>query len=416
MNYQLNCTQQFSTQLNPTDNPNEIAEVLHTPDTDDVQSAAANSIVSAEPRASAALTSPIETAKCVQEPPPASPTTLNRRTYRHSPAFVAWVLREIRDSANYPITVFQGVKHVRHLISLFASQSNFNAIKARQIRVLQHGRVCVNTLAFSPNSKLLASGADDYRVCLWKVADGTLTNELKGHTNRVARVAFCPNGEVLASAARDYTVRLWNVAAGTLTQTINIPSYQSCAFSPDWKQFATGTHDKLLIWNVAGGTLAKTLKRHQNYLSSISFSPDGKMLATGSMAELNLWNVEDGTRVKALQGHTRWVSSLAFSPDGQLLAAAAESNPVRLWNVAKGTQVETVQDCANWFSRVAFSTDGKLLASATQKNNVCLWNVRDGKLAKTLEGHTKLITDVTFSPDGQLLASASDLGSICLWG
>ena len=72
----------------------------------------------------------------------------------------------------------------------------------------------INTLAFSPDGKWLASGSADRSIRLWSVSDPTLPSILLyGHTNNVAVVRFSPNGRQLASASFDGTVRLWDVNA-----------------------------------------------------------------------------------------------------------------------------------------------------------------------------------------------------------
>ena len=86
----------------------------------------------------------------------------------------------------------------------------------------------VTSLAFSPDSRILASGNDDRTVHLWDVATGTLQQTLQGHTSPVYHLAFSPDGRTLASAGN--SVRLWDVAAGTLQQTLQ--DQENMAFSP----------------------------------------------------------------------------------------------------------------------------------------------------------------------------------------
>ena len=71
----------------------------------------------------------------------------------------------------------------------------------------------VDSVAFSPDGKTLASGSYDHTIRLWDMATGRpIGNPLTGHTTAVDSVAFSPDGKTLASGSFDHTIRLWDVA------------------------------------------------------------------------------------------------------------------------------------------------------------------------------------------------------------
>src|SRR5262249_10513248 len=68
-------------------------------------------------------------------------------------------------------------------------------------------------LAFSPDGRLLASGAPGGVALLWDVATRAEVARLQGHRGDVRDVAFSPDGRWLASAAEgeERVVRIWDV-------------------------------------------------------------------------------------------------------------------------------------------------------------------------------------------------------------
>ncbi|HAA27291.1 MAG TPA: hypothetical protein DCE56_05920, partial [Cyanobacteria bacterium UBA8553] len=50
----------------------------------------------------------------------------------------------------------------------------------------------VNTVSFSPNGKILASGGSDSIVKLWDAENGSLLFTLEGHLSDVTNISFSP--------------------------------------------------------------------------------------------------------------------------------------------------------------------------------------------------------------------------------
>lgn len=67
------------------------------------------------------------------------------------------------------------------------------------------------SVTFSPDNKLLASGALDGTVRIWDIQTGEQVALLNTHTDSITQVLFSEDGTRLATASEDGTIRLWGV-------------------------------------------------------------------------------------------------------------------------------------------------------------------------------------------------------------
>ncbi|EED17202.1 wd40 protein, putative [Talaromyces stipitatus ATCC 10500] len=278
----------------------------------------------------------------------------------------------------------------------------------------------VQSVTFSPDSQLLASGFNDKTIKLWDPATGALIYTLVGHSASVQSITFSADGQVLASGSEDQTIKLWDPATGTLKYTLvgHSHSVQSVAFSPDGWLLASGSDDQTIkLWDPAAEALSHALEEgHSRLVQSVAFSPDGKLLASGSSDKtIGLWDPTTGAPIHILTGHLHSVQSVAFSPDGQLLASGSNDQTIKFWDPAIGTLKHTLKGHSRPVQSVAFSPDGWLLASGSNDKTIRLWDLTTGTSRHTLKGHLDWVRSVTFSPDGRLLASSSDDKTIKLW-
>jgi WD40 repeat protein len=283
------------------------------------------------------------------------------------------------------------------------------------------------SIAFSPNSRILASVSFDTMVRLWDLAAGKEVQRLKGHEKHVWSVAFAPDGKVLASAGDDDYICLWDVETGKLVQRLKTTDtfMPSLAYSPDGKLLASGGRDGCCLWDLATG---KELRRWPTPAVKVAFSPDGKVLATVYGIDLRMWDIATGHELHPVPGHTSKLNSLQFAADGKTLFSLGFDRKVFQWDLTTARAGNQLSSGPLWtserFSMVTaadLSSDGKIAALAAflgpkeEKVDpvVYLVDTKTGKELHALSGHDQ-VRSLKFSPNAKLLA-IHDKNALCLW-
>ena len=269
----------------------------------------------------------------------------------------------------------------------------------------------VESVSFSPDGTMLASGSADRTVKLWDIATRTNIATFEGHTDRLESVAFSPDGKILASGSEDDTVKLWDVVTGENIATLeeHTSEVTSVSFSPDGTMLASGSAE-VKLWDVVTGENIATLEMHTERVFSVAFSSDGTTLAAGLWDAVKLWDVATGTNIVTFETHR--AESVAFSSDGRSLAAAS-STGIYLYDVTTFRELALFTGDTYWVQSVAFSPDGSTLASTLQNNTVKLWDVATHNI--TILRHTSEVESVAFSPDGTTLIWGAKNYRVNLW-
>jgi WD40 repeat protein/Tfp pilus assembly protein PilF/uncharacterized caspase-like protein len=215
----------------------------------------------------------------------------------------------------------------------------------------------INTVVFSPDSKILASGSDDKTIMLWDLQNGGV-KILQGHTEAVGAIAFHPSGKWLASVADkiayegendpDNIIRFWKVDDGSSMGSIPDPSIPlSLSFSPDGEKLAIGNYDgTIVLLETSSQKPAKSLKSTGNVVAvaflnaemmqSISLSNDdttGQIdvwnVSTGQLLKTSRINENDTTNTEKMAVGVGTLPSLAIS--GQFYAMPVKGNGLSLF-------------------------------------------------------------------------------------
>jgi WD40 repeat protein len=292
----------------------------------------------------------------------------------------------------------------------------------------------VNTIAFSPDSRRIASGSSDMTIRLWDITTGNPIGEpWIGHQGDVTSIAFSPDGKRVVSAAGDSTIRFWDPRSGRCLvapmvqfprSSDGFPKFSAAvAFSPDGKQVASDFGDGALrLFDAVTGHLKHaSLVGSGQQISSICFSPDGNYIVSGSNADftIRLWNAATGapSGEPSVYCGTN-VNSVAFSPDGSHIIFACHLQTVYRCDLHRGISPQRpfADQSPKPIRLVAYSPDGKYVVSDEGYNDLVIWDAHARALVgNALKGHTDTVSCLAYSPDGKNIASGAMDHSVRLW-
>src|SRR5262249_54511248 len=283
---------------------------------------------------------------------------------------------------------FMSGKLTIRLLALLPLLAVGDRLSAQEPTTLKAHNSAVAAVAFSPDGKLLATGAwdeegvldgarvklwDGGRVKLWDATNGRPKAALPGkHGGRVVALSFSADSRRLVSVDSHSVSRVWDVAKEEKLAEFKGHAWpvRAAALSPDGRMLATGEFAAIVkvinLWHVDAGKHHLSIKADETSVRCLVFSPDGKVLASGHDRIVKLWDVKTGKELKTLTGHTDDLASLAFGPDGKTLASASYDKTVKLWEVATGKESATLKHATSVFA-VLF-TDNKTVATCSLRD------------------------------------------------
>jgi RNA polymerase sigma factor (sigma-70 family) len=296
----------------------------------------------------------------------------------------------------------------------------------KQLRQIDHNQG-VGLLAFSSDSKFLAtidvfkevngalrSWGFDHRVRLWEVATGKEARQLvmpaKAPVSDKWRwfqsLAFTPDGKVLLTGDTDGFLRFWDPASGK--ELRNIPHFAKCpasfAFASDGARLAVmdGFAMIRLIDLASGKDLLPTLG-HRSDVTSIVVSSDCQTSVTASQdCSLRFWQAATGCEQRQRNASADNYTPPRFLPDGTTYLAPESDNLLHVHDLATGKELTVLRGCKPR-DVFALAPDRKTLALAKDRKEVCLLDPAAGTVRYTLTTAKHFDLGMAFTADGRTL-------------
>lgn len=270
----------------------------------------------------------------------------------------------------------------------------------------------VQSLAFSPDSALLASAAGD-GLRLWD-AGGGLVREVAGQAQPARKeLAWNPAGTAVAVPHR-FGFAL--IGLDELSPVVTPPAWQhgevsSVAFLSN-ALLAVGSGGALLLWDTVEKKLRPQKVRETAGVRAVVTLPATKRVAWLTAMQLKLWDITRATpQVYSLGGAGE---ALAVSPDGSVLVGTVGWN-VRCFETARDAERPPLQGHKGRVTGVAFTPDGRRVVTGAWDETVRFWDAATGRETACFEPRAGKINAVAVSPDGSRVAAGSLEGRVVVF-
>jgi eukaryotic-like serine/threonine-protein kinase len=275
----------------------------------------------------------------------------------------------------------------------------------------------VTSVAWSPDSKRIASASSDKTVQVWNATNGKHILTYSGHSSAVVSVAWSSDGTSIASQGEN--VQIWDAVSGKPLLTYQYPpgSIYRMAWSPDGKRIAIGdANNTVQVFDVATGNSLQTYRTAFQFVRDVAWSPDGIYLASRASAQeiqpvnanVQVWNTSTEKLVFTRVDANSDGGDIAWSPKGGHIAAGnTDPSPqtiVRILDATTGNTALTYSGHTLGVNGLSWSPDGNYVASGSYDQTVQIWNATTASLVYRMDHHY-FVYPVAWSPNGAFIAS-----------
>ncbi len=155
----------------------------------------------------------------------------------------------------------------------------------------QIDRPVITTVTLSQDHTLLAAAGDDHAVRIISTRDGKEIVVLPGHLDWVQSIAFSPDSRTVASCGKDGMIRVWSIdrSIGLIATHRVQHSLFSICFTDDNTAFAAGFSNEIYRLDIASNQIVIDHTCDCHDIRCIERSDDGSMIAYGGRDGILRW-------------------------------------------------------------------------------------------------------------------------------
>jgi len=277
----------------------------------------------------------------------------------------------------------------------------------------------MNTVCYSPDGQLIATGGDDGKVKLWNASTGFCFVTFKDHTGPVNQVVFSPKGNVVISSSLDGTVRAFDLVRYRNFRTFitKDPVQFTClAVDNSGEMVVAGVLEpyEIYIWSLRTARILDVLTGHTGPISAVAFNPAHPYLVSSSWdGSMRVWDIYNRKSAVETLTHSTDVVALAIRPDGDQVCTTDLTGQLYFWDPQDGTLKGTIEGRKDirggrrqddvrsaknsthslHFTSICYSSDGTCILAGGNSKYVCIYQIKQRVLLKRFEITNNLSLD-----------------------
>ena len=205
------------------------------------------------------------------------------------------------------------------------------------------------SLTFSPDSRLVASGDRHGLIQVWDSSSAALQQSFQSGSQPVLAIVFAADSQSLAASTWDGAIRLWRLDGPLLQHTYNarLRPVNSLSFSPDGEYlYGWAPFESLQVWRLSDGRALEDIFIGRDELGqlpiSAAFTQDGSLFAANHGLRIRVFRTRNGTTLSLLRELQTQVQSVEISPNGETLASL-EAGLIKIWDLQRGTLLAQIE-------------------------------------------------------------------------
>jgi autophagy-related protein 16 len=276
----------------------------------------------------------------------------------------------------------------------------------------------------SPHDNFIATGGQDRKVKIWKVADAESTpagEALQGSNSSITSIDV--ECDAILASSNDYATRVWSLTSHRLIQTLtgHAAKVNSAKFLGVPNKIASGSADRTIkLWDVSRGACIKTFFAGSNCFDLVY---GNYVIISGHFdKKIRCWDLsradeKDATWMVPLGDHK--VVSVDISSDCTKVVCCLRDNTIKCVDLRTLEVLQTYSDekfkTGEEYWRVCFSNDDRFISCGSSDGSFFIWDVNTAKVEKVLKGHSNKVIATNWSPDGKRMVSIENGRKVNVW-